>query len=107
MAKNTDKKIKELKGIKPEKITDEHLNEVQTIVTAINRAQMDLGQMEVRKHSALHFVAGKNDELALVRDKFEKEYGTTDINLETGEINYPEENTESNLKENGEANKED
>jgi hypothetical protein len=95
---STTTKIKELTGVKPEQISDEHLNEVQEVVTGINRAQMDIGQMEVRKHSALHFIATKNDELTLVRDKFEQEYGTSDINLETGIINYPE---------NGETDKKD
>ena len=32
MAKNTTKKIKELKGIKPEKITDEQLSNVQSTI---------------------------------------------------------------------------
>ena len=96
---STTTKIKELTGVKPEKITNEHLEEVQTIVTAINRAQMDVGQMEVRKHSAMHFIQVKNDELTLVRDKFEKEYGTTDINLDDGTINYPKENGETDKKD--------
>ena len=32
MAKNTTKKIKELKGIKPEKITSEQLEDLQKLV---------------------------------------------------------------------------
>ena len=100
MAKTKTKKETEVIDFtKPEKISQEHLEEVQKVVNAINRAQLDLGQMDVRKHSALHFIAERNDELVIMRDKFEKEYGTTDINLETGVINYTEEN--------GEANKED
>jgi len=100
MAKTKTKKETEVIDFtKPEKISQEHLDEVQKVVNAINRAQLDLGQMDVRKHSALHFIAERNDELVIMRDKFEKEYGTTDINLETGVINYTEEN--------GEANKED
>ena len=38
MAKNTSKKIKELKGIKPDKITDDQLKKVQDTVNGINRA---------------------------------------------------------------------
>ena len=75
---------------KPEKISAEHLEETQKVVNGINRAQLDIGQMEVRKHSALHFIAERNDELVLLKDKFEQEYGTSDINLETGEITYKE-----------------
>ena len=80
---------------KPEKISKEHLEEVQRVVNGINRAQLDIGQLEVKKHSALHFIAERNDELIIVRDKFEKEYGTANINLETGEITYKEENGEA------------
>ena len=76
---------------KPEKISQEHLEEVQRVVNGINRAQLDIGQLEVKKHSALHFIAERNDELIVVRDKFEKEYGTANINLETGEIDYKKE----------------
>ena len=95
----TKKETEVIDFTKPEKISEEHLGEVQKVVNAINRAQLDIGQMEVRKHSALHFIAERNDELVIMRDKFEKEYGTSDINLETGVINYE--------KENGEADKED
>ena len=99
MATKTKKKTEIIDFTKPEKITKEHLEEVQKVVNGINRAQLDIGQMEVRKHSALHFIAERNDELVLIKDKFEKEYGTSDINLETGVITYG--------KENGEVNKED
>jgi len=100
MTKTKTKKTEEVIDFsKPEKINQEHLEEVQKVVNGINRAQLDIGQMEVRKHSALHFIAERNDELVLLKDKFEKEYGTSDINLETGEISYTEEN--------GEVNKED
>ena len=100
MAKTKTKKETEVIDFtKPEKISEEHLEEVQKVVNAINRAQLDIGQMEVRKHSALHFIAERNDELVIMRDKFEKEYGTSDINLETGVINYEKENGEADKKD--------
>jgi len=98
----TKTKVKEEEIIdfsKPEKISKEHLEEVQRVVNGINRAQLDIGQLEVKKHSALHFIAERNDELIIVRDKFEKEYGTANINLETGEIAYKEENGEADTKD--------
>ena len=96
MTKTKTKKVEEVIDFsKPEKINQEHLEEVQKVVNGINRAQLDIGQMEVRKHSALHFIAERNDELVLLKDKFEKEYGTSNINLETGEISYTEENGET------------
>ena len=99
MAKGTNAKIKELKGIKPEKITDEQLKKVQTNVNAMNRVQLEVGSIEVRKHEMMHSIAGLRDELTLLQSEFEKEYGTFDINIQDGTINY--------TKENGEADKKD
>ena len=92
MAKNTSKKIKELKGIKPEKITDEQLKKVQDTVNNLNRSQLEIGSMEVKKHELMHNIAGFRDELTLLQTEFEKDYGTFDIDIQTGTINYPKEN---------------
>ena len=88
MAKNTSAKIKELSGIKPEKITDEQLKKVQETVNTINRAQIELGSMELRKHEMLHQLAGVKDELTLLQDELKEEYGTVDVNINDGTINY-------------------
>ena len=88
MAKNTSKKIKELKGIKPEKITAEQLDKVQNTVNSINRAQLEIGSLELKKHEMMHQIAGLRDELTLLQGEFEKEYGTFDINIQDGTINY-------------------
>jgi len=88
MAKNTSAKIKELKGIKPEKITDEQLNKVQDTVNGINRAQLEIGSMELKKHEMMHQISGLRDQLTLLQAEFEKDYGTFDINIQDGTINY-------------------
>ena len=88
--KGTNAKIKELKGIKPEKITDEQLKKVQDTVNSINRAQLEIGSMELKKHELMHNIAGLRDELTLLQGEFEKDYGTFDINIQDGKINYPE-----------------
>ncbi len=88
MAKNTSAKIKELKGIKPEKITDEQLKKVQDTVNGINRAQLEIGSIELKKHEMMHQIAGLRDELTLLQGEFEKDYGTFDINIQDGMINY-------------------
>ena len=98
MAKNTTKKIKELKGEKPTKISNEHLNKMQEIINNLNRGQMEIGSIETRKHAVLHHVTSFQDELARMQEELKKEYGTDNINIHTGEINY---------KENGEADKKD
>ena len=97
--KGTSKKIKELKGIKPEKITDEQLKKVQDTVNNLNRSQLEIGSMEIKKHEMMHQIAGLRDGLTVLQGEFEKEYGTFDINIQDGTINYP--------TENGEVNKED
>jgi len=98
MAKGTNAKIKELRGVKPEKITDEQLKKVQNTVNGINRSQLEIGSLEIKKHEMMHGIAGLRDELTLLQAGFEKEYGTFDINIQDGLINYPE---------NGEADKKD
>ena len=98
MAKGTNAKIRELKGIKPEKITDEQLKKVQDTVNNINRSQLEIGSIEIKKHEMMHQIAGLRDELTVLQAEFEKEYGTFDINIQDGAINYPE---------NGEVNKKD
>ena len=94
-AKGTNTKIKELKGIKPENITDEQLKKVQDSVNNINRAQLEIGSVELKKHEMMHQIAGLRDELTLLQGEFEKEYGTFDINIQDGIINYPKENGET------------
>jgi len=98
MAKGTTAKIKELKSIKPEKISDEQLKKVQDTVNGINRAQLEIGSLEIKKHEMMHGIAGLRDELTLLQTEFDTEYGTFDINIQDGTINYPE---------NGEADKKD
>tara|TARA_R110001599_G_scaffold68496_1_gene193161 strand:- start:49 stop:339 length:291 start_codon:yes stop_codon:yes gene_type:complete len=88
MAKNTNAKIKELKGIKPEKITAEQLKKVQDTVNNLNRSQLEIGSMELKKHEMMHSIAGHRDALTLLQGEFEKDYGTFDINIQDGTINY-------------------
>ena len=97
-AKGTNAKIKELKGIKPEKITEDQLKKVQDTVNNLNRSQLEIGSMEIKKHEMMHQIAGLRDSLTVLQSEFEKEYGTFDINIQDGAINYPQ---------NGEVNKED
>jgi len=96
---STTTKIKELTGIKPEKITDEQLKKVQDTVNGINRVQLEIGSIEVRKHEMMHNIAGLRDELTILQAEFEKEYGTYDINIQDGTINYPKENGETDKKD--------
>ena len=96
MAKNTTAKIKELKGIKPEKITEDQLKKVQDTVNNINKSQLEIGSIEVKKHEMMHSIAGLRGELTALQAEFEKDYGTFDINIQDGVINYAKENGQTN-----------
>jgi len=91
-------KVVDLKP-KAEKITEGQLKKVQKTINGINRAQMELGQMEIQKHEMMHNVAGLRDELAIMQNEFQEEYGTIDINVQDGTINYPKENGKADKKD--------
>ena len=95
MAKRKTPKVKDLR---PEKISEEQLNNVQKTVNGINRAQLEIGSMEVKKHELMHSVAALRESLVLLQDKFQEEYGTYDVDIQTGAINYPEENGKADKK---------
>jgi FtsZ-binding cell division protein ZapB len=91
-------KKEKILDLKPETITKEQLTKVQETVNNINRYQLEIGNMTVKQHELMHSVAGFRDELSLLQQEFEKEYGTFDVNIQTGKINY---------SENGKADKKD
>ena len=101
MAKRKTPKADKIVDLKPkaENVTEDQLKKIQDIVDKINRTQMDIGQLEARKHQALHYVAGVNDELVLVQNEISEQYGTYDVDIQTGKINYPPENVEVNKKD--------
>tara|TARA_R100000315_G_C5215182_1_gene128386 strand:+ start:956 stop:1246 length:291 start_codon:yes stop_codon:yes gene_type:complete len=96
MAKTKKEKLVDLK---PQKVSDEHLEKVQNSVNNINRAQLEIGSIELRKHELLHGIAGLRDDLKAIQIELEKEYGTFDINIQDGTINYPIENGKADKKD--------
>ena len=105
MAKTKKAKKEKIVDLKPEKISKDQLTQVQSTINSINRIQLELGILETRKHSLLHNIASVQDELTVLQGKFQDEYGTTDINIQDGTINYPSETP--NPEDNGEVNKKD
>mgnify|MGYP003139844396 FL=1 len=87
MGKKKEEKVVDLK---PQKITDEQLKKVQETVNNINRGQLELGVMETRKHMLLHNVAAIQEQLTVMQNEFQEQYGTFDINIQDGTINYKE-----------------
>jgi hypothetical protein len=85
MAKRKTAKVEDLR---PKTITEEQLKKVQTIINDLNRGQLELGIMETKKHNMLHHITMIQDELTLIQAEFEKQYNTSNINIQTGEIKY-------------------
>ena len=100
MAKRKTPKAEKVVDLAPkaEKVTTEQLQKIRSIVDRINSTQLNIGQLEARKHQLLHQIAGTNDELALIQNELQEQYGTNDISIMDGTINYPE---------NGETDKKD
>ena len=73
---------------KAEKISEEHLKELQGIINAINKTQIDIGRIESQKHS-LHQLAITQDKVSVFQDTLNKEYGNDDVNIMDGTINWP------------------
>ena len=81
---------------KVEKISEDHLKELQGHVNKINQAQLQLGGLESQKHSLLHAVVNMQTELTEFQNKLEEEYGKVSINIQDGTIApLPEENVEN------------
>jgi len=75
---------------KPEKITDEQLKEVQQVISASNQIKLEIGNAEARKHMLLHELDAINKAISDINTKLEEEYGKMDVDINTGAINYPE-----------------
>jgi len=83
-------KKEEVVDLKPTSITEEQLKAIQDVVSPINQAQMELGRMETQKHMILHQITKLQESLQEEQVALEKEYGKVNINIQTGEISYPE-----------------
>ena len=76
--------------LKPTSITEEQLKAIQEVVSPINNMQMELGRMATQKHMILHQITKLQESLQEEQVALEKEYGKVNINIQTGEIAYPE-----------------
>ena len=90
----TKEKIVDLKP-KAEKITEEQLQMLQQVVNDNNAIQFRVGALEAQKHELMHQQSGIQTKIVELQDTFSKEYGTFDVNLTDGTINYPKEDGQS------------
>tara|TARA_B100000287_G_scaffold187480_1_gene177303 strand:+ start:345 stop:644 length:300 start_codon:yes stop_codon:yes gene_type:complete len=90
MAK-TKTKEKEVKVNKRAvKIHEKHLKELQGIVNTINAIQFNVGKMEIQKLTALDEIQKYQRKVAEMQELLVREYGSYDVSLEDGTINWPE-----------------
>jgi len=80
------------------KIKDEQLEKLVNQQSSLNSLLSRIGVVESQKHALLHEVAGVNKEIEEFKIELEKEYGSVNINLETGEYSKIE-NDEADKKD--------
>ena len=86
MAKNKKKTV-EVKQ-KAEKISDQHLSQLQNLVNTINSIQFNIGKMEMQKQMALRELMSTQDQVSTMQDLLLAEYGSYDVNITDGTINW-------------------
>jgi len=74
---------------KAEKITEEQLKNLQSVVNDNNAIQFRVGALEAQKHELIHQQANIQSKIVELQNAFSKEYGTFDVDLADGTINYP------------------
>ena len=82
-------KKEEMVDLKPkaDKISDEHLKQLQEVISVTNNLQFKIVQLEGQKHNFLHDLGITQKKIVNMQDMFSKEYGTFDINVTDGTIN--------------------
>jgi hypothetical protein len=74
---------------KVDKISEQHLKELQHIVNSVNGLQFNIGKIEAQKFGLLNGLTKAQDNIRVLQEKLVKEYGTYDVNLDDGTINWP------------------
>ena len=95
MAKRKTPKTVDLKP-QAEKITEDQLTRVQALIKATNQGRNELGSIEVQKHNILHEIDQIQAEIAKFQKELQSEYGTSDLNIATGELTYKKEDEQVN-----------
>lgn len=79
------------------KITKEQLDLVVSQQSELSKVLSDIGALEANKHSLLHKIADINKAIEETKAELEKEYGSVNIDLKTGEYTIIETEAESDL----------
>jgi hypothetical protein len=71
---------------KPDKITDEQLQELQSLLNEINKNQLSIGHLETQKAGIIEGVGQLRLKLREIQSSLEEEYGQVSINIQDGSI---------------------
>lgn len=66
------------------KISQEHLEELQKSVSDINQVALQIGNLELQKHALLHQGVELQGDLQKFQTKLEDKYGKISINIQDG-----------------------
>tara|TARA_R110000824_G_scaffold169254_1_gene346368 strand:- start:768 stop:1073 length:306 start_codon:yes stop_codon:yes gene_type:complete len=101
MAKRKTPKADKVIDLKPkaEKITDKELNLLQSTIKTIEHFTNDIGRLEIQKNILIQALMPHQKNIEVMRKEFNEEYGTDEINIQDGTINYPPENGETDKKD--------
>ena len=69
---------------KADKITDEQLKELQSLVNEINKSQLSICQLETQKSIMLEGVSQLQSKLRGMQSSLEEEYGQVSVNIQDG-----------------------
>ena len=83
---------------RPKKIDEQELAQLQSSVKTIDQLTHEVGTIEVRKHALMKAMEQVQTRIEQTRVHLNTKYGTDNISIQDGVINYPE---------NGEADKKD
>ena len=85
---------------KAKKISKKQLEELREFVNLINKAQAELGNIEMQKHSLLHKISDAQEDFGKFQAELQKQYGMVSINIEDGSLKPLEEKSnESNSQD--------
>jgi len=71
---------------KPDKITDEQLQGLQSLLNEINKNQLSIGQLETQKAGIIEGIGQLQVKLREIQASLEEEYGKVSVNIQDGSI---------------------
>ena len=76
------------------KVTSDELQDLQSLVTAVNRLRMQIGELEINKSMAIERFNQFRKDLSELEAKLKNKYGEVSVNVEDGTLKeIPEDET--------------